>query len=60
MTSETMVLGYALLEKISDMENAFKTIYDLIHPDTTPDGQDVSDGELLDMIFDIVKERRSI
>lgn len=30
-------------------------IFKLIHPDTTPDGQEVSDGELLDMIYDIVE-----
>lgn len=35
---------------------ALEKIYALIHPDTTPDGQEVSDGEILDMVFDIAKE----
>ena len=34
---------------------ALKKIYELIHPDTTPDGNEVSDGEILDMVFEIVK-----
>ena len=33
---------------------AIKEIYSLIHPDTTPSGDEVSDGQILDMIFDIV------
>lgn len=36
-------------------QEVIKKIYELIHPDTTPDGNDVSDGEILDMIFDLVK-----
>ena len=30
-------------------------IFALIHPDTTPDGNEISDGELLDMIYEIVE-----
>jgi hypothetical protein len=30
-------------------------IYKLIHPDTTPPAEEVSDGGLLDMIFQIVE-----
>jgi hypothetical protein len=30
-------------------------IFALIHPDTTPDGNKVSDGELLDMIYEILE-----
>lgn len=33
---------------------AIKDIYSLIHPDTTPSGDEVSDGQILDMIFEIV------
>lgn len=33
---------------------AIEKIYALIHPDTTPDGNEFSDGEILDMVFDIV------
>jgi hypothetical protein len=36
-------------------QEAIKKIYELIHPDTTPDGNEVSDGEVLDMVFEIVK-----
>ena len=36
-------------------QEALKKIYELIHPDTTPDGNEVSDGEVLDMVFEIVK-----
>ena len=57
MTSEAIRLGYALMEAINQMEDAFREIHDLIHPDTTPQGDEFSDGEVLDMIFDIVKER---
>jgi hypothetical protein len=32
-----------------------RKIYELIHPDTTPDGNEFSDGEILDMVFEIVK-----
>ena len=49
---------YKLLDsfaKTHDKNEALQKIYVLIHPDTTPDGQDVSDGELLDIIFEIVK-----
>jgi hypothetical protein len=38
---------------ITKEQEALKKIYELIHPDTTPDGNDFSDGEILDMIFDI-------
>ena len=34
---------------------ALRKIYALIHPDTTPDGNEFSDGEILDMVFEIVK-----
>lgn len=57
MTSKPVLLAYSLLEEINNMEDTFREIYDLIHPDTTPDGNDVSDGEILDMVFDLVKER---
>jgi hypothetical protein len=43
--------------KAENRHIAFKKIHDLIHPDTTPQGDEYSDGEVLDMIFDIVKER---
>ena len=49
---------YRLLDsfsKTSNRDEAVRKIYELIHPDTTPDGQNVSDGELLDIIFKIVK-----
>ena len=32
-------------------------IYNLINPNTTPDGQDVSDGEILDMIYELVEQQ---
>lgn len=35
---------------------ALEKIYALIHPDTTPDGNEFSDGEILDMVFDIAYE----
>jgi hypothetical protein len=34
---------------------ALRKIYELIHPDTTPDGNEFSDGEILDMVFETVK-----
>lgn len=39
----------------SEMTKALIDIYNLIHPDTTPSAEEVSDGEILDMIFEIVK-----
>ena len=36
-------------------EQAIKEIYKLIHPDTTPPAEEVSDGGILDMVFQIVK-----
>jgi len=36
-------------------QEVIKIIYELIHPDTTPDGNDTSDGEVLDMIFELVQ-----
>jgi hypothetical protein len=57
MTSKAILLGYSLLEEINSMEDTLREIHDLIHPDTTPDGNDTSDGEILDMIFELVKER---
>lgn len=36
-------------------QQVIKLIYGLIHPDTTPDGHETSDGEILDMIFELVK-----
>ena len=36
-------------------EQAIKEIYKLIHPDTTPPAEEVSDGGILDMVFQIVQ-----
>lgn len=33
-----------------------KLIRELIEPETTPDPDNTSDGELLDIIYDIVKD----
>lgn len=35
--------------------DALVDIYNLIHPNTTPDANLVPDGALLDMVFEIVK-----
>lgn len=32
-----------------------KAIIELIEPETTPDPDNISDGELLDIIYDLVK-----
>ena len=37
------------------LERAITEIYKLIHPDTTPPSEEVSDGGILDMIFNIVE-----
>jgi len=41
-------------EKELQMLGVLKQIYDLIHPDTTPDGGTVTDGAILDMVYDLV------
>jgi hypothetical protein len=33
-----------------------RLIIELIEPDTTPDPENISDGEILDMIYDLVKQ----
>jgi hypothetical protein len=38
-----------------ELLKAIVEIYKLIHPDTTPPAEEVSDGGLLDMIFQIVE-----
>lgn len=38
-----------------ELHKAIVEIYKLIHPDTTPPAEEVSDGGLLDMIFQIVE-----
>jgi hypothetical protein len=38
-----------------ELHKAIVEIYKLIHPDTTPPAEKVSDGGLLDMIFQIVE-----
>jgi hypothetical protein len=45
------------------LEKAIYEIYKLIHPNTTPPAEEVSDGGILDMVFNIVEpivERKSI
>lgn len=37
-----------------NVNEAIIEIYKLIHPDTTPRAEEFSDGEILDMIFQIV------
>ena len=37
-------------------EQLCKLIIELIDPETTPDPDNTSDGELLDMIYDIVRQ----
>ena len=49
---------YKLLDsfaKTYDKDEALQKIYVLIHPNTTPNVRDVTNGELLDIIFKIVK-----
>jgi hypothetical protein len=41
---------------MSDRE-VLLAVYNLIHPDTTPDGNEVSDGEILDMIYELVERQ---
>jgi len=38
-----------------ELHKAIVEIYKLIHPDTTPPAEEVSDGGLLDTIFTIVE-----
>lgn len=38
-----------------ELERAIYEIYKLIHPNTTPPAEEVSDGGILDMIFNIVE-----
>ena len=39
-------------------EQLIQTIIELIEPDTTPDPDTTSDGELLDMIYELVKQEK--
>lgn len=47
----------AVVKRMEGLEqfNALVDVYNLIHPNTTPDANKISDGDLLDMIFEIVK-----
>jgi hypothetical protein len=40
-------------------DQLIQTIIELIEPDTTPDPENVSDGELLDIIYDLVKQEQT-
>lgn len=40
-------------------EQLIKTIIELIEPDTTPDPDNISDGELLDIIYELVKQEQA-
>lgn len=39
-------------------EQLIQTIIELIEPETTPDPDNTSDGELLDMIYELVKREK--
>lgn len=40
-------------------QELLKTIKELIEPETTPDPDNMSDGELLDIIYDLVRSEEA-
>ena len=40
--------------KEQQLLDVLRQVYELIHPDTTPAEDEVWDGELLDMVYDLV------
>jgi hypothetical protein len=51
----TIVITDEEIPTNEELLKAIVEIYKLIHPDTTPPAEEVSDGGLLDMIFQIVE-----
>jgi len=41
-------------------QELLKKIKELIEPETTPDPDNMSDGELLDIIYDLVKSEEDV